>query len=102
MGNSKLDARLICLHPNDNVVVILRPLEAGDQVTIGTTVCVISNDLGLGHKIALKDIPACEQVLKCGVVIGNATASIRKGEHIHLHNLQSNYTKTHTREAGKS
>jgi (2R)-sulfolactate sulfo-lyase subunit alpha len=43
----------------------------------------------LGHKIALKNIPAQEKVVEYGGVIGVATKTIELGEHVHVHNLRS-------------
>jgi hypothetical protein len=34
-------------------------------------------------------------VLKYGVSIGSATADISLGEHVHLHNIKSDYTPTY-------
>lgn len=42
----------------------------------------------LGHKVALRDIAAGEQLVKYGVVIGRATRDIRAGEHVHVHNVK--------------
>ncbi len=42
----------------------------------------------LGHKLALRDIPAGGPVVKYGVVIGLATKDIRTGQHVHVHNLK--------------
>ena len=43
-----------------------------------------------GHKYALRDIAAGENVIKYGMPIGHATAFIKKGEHVHSHNLATN------------
>lgn len=43
----------------------------------------------LGHKIALRDIAAGEDVIKYGEVIGAATADIRAGGHLHIHNTKT-------------
>ena len=40
-----------------------------------------------GHKIALVSIDAGESIRKLGHTIGVATAPIRAGEHVHVHNL---------------
>ena len=42
-----------------------------------------------GHKIALKDIRKGDTVLKYGQDIGKAVADIKKGEHVHVHNLKT-------------
>ncbi|MDD2417874.1 MAG: altronate dehydratase family protein [Oscillospiraceae bacterium] len=49
-------------------------------------------DLETGHKVALKDIPEGENVIKYGFPIGHATKSISKGEAVHSHNLKTNLT----------
>lgn len=43
-----------------------------------------------GHKYALCDIKAGENVIKYGNPIGHATEDIKKGEHVHTHNLKTN------------
>ena len=47
-------------------------------------------EIPYGHKIALADIPAGSTVLKYGLSIGNATQEIRRGDHVHIHNVESN------------
>ena len=43
-----------------------------------------------GHKYALRDIAAGENVIKYGMPIGHATCAIRAGEHVHVHNVETN------------
>ena len=43
-----------------------------------------------GHKYALRDIAAGEDVVKYGMPIGHATKAIAKGEHVHVDNLATN------------
>ena len=43
-----------------------------------------------GHKYALCDIKSGENIIKYGQPIGHATADIKKGEHVHTHNLKTN------------
>lgn len=42
-----------------------------------------------GHKIALCEIPSGEEIVKYGEVIGVAVKDIQKGNHVHVHNLDS-------------
>lgn len=60
--------KTITIHPSDNVAV----------------------DVSTGHKVALKDIAAGEDVIKYGFPIGHATSDIKEGEHVHTHNLKTN------------
>jgi altronate dehydratase small subunit len=42
-----------------------------------------------GHKLACQDIAAGQPVIKYGQTIGLATQAIRRGDHVHVHNLVS-------------
>ena len=43
-----------------------------------------------GHKYALRDIAEGENIIKYGQPIGHATCEIKKGEHVHTHNIKTN------------
>ena len=43
-----------------------------------------------GHKYALRDIKCGENIIKYGNPIGHATEDIKKGEHVHTHNVKTN------------
>ena len=43
-----------------------------------------------GHKIALNDIKKGENIIKYGYPIGHATEDIKKGDHVHTHNIKTN------------
>ncbi len=43
-----------------------------------------------GHKYALRDIAKGENIIKYGNPIGHATCDIKKGEHVHTHNVKTN------------
>jgi hypothetical protein len=86
----------IRLAPIDNIVVLTRRVSAGDSATVEGLAILIDRPLDLGHKVALLPIAAGEKILKYGVPIGSATADIRPGEHVHLHNMKSDYLPTYT------
>ena len=80
--------------PDDVVGVAVRDIEPGPGVpgriqNGGGHITVDAVDhVPLGHKIAMRDIAAGEQIIKYGTAIGRATADIRAGEHVHVHNLK--------------
>ena len=43
-----------------------------------------------GHKYALRDIKSGEDIIKYGNPIGHAICDIKKGEHVHTHNVKTN------------
>ena len=49
----------------------------------------VLGDVPYGHKIAVKDIKKDEIITKYGEEIGIATADIKVGEYVHVHNLDS-------------
>lgn len=79
----------------DNVgTAVGEPIQAGETVgTEGrvTDITVIARaPIPYGHKIALRAIPKGAQVTKYGLSIGTATLDIQPGDHVHLHNVESN------------
>lgn len=52
---------------------------------------VARNDVEIGHKVSMAQIEVGEKVHKYGAIIGSATVQIVPGDHIHTHNLTSDY-----------
>jgi altronate dehydratase small subunit len=84
----------------DNIVVVCRRIEQGDKINVEGEEMIMSSSFGLGHKMAARNIEAEEKIIKFGLPIGSATTSIAKGEHIHLHNMKSDFVPTYTLENG--
>lgn len=82
------------IHPSDNVAVAVRALKAGERVAVEGVSFVLERPANLGAKLALRPIRAGEQVVKYGEPIGRATRDIAVGEHVHTHNLRSDYLPT--------
>ena len=82
----------ILVDPKDNVATALRQLEPGDALQVGTgsnTVDItLLQAVPFGHKFALKDVGPGGPVIKYSEIIGLATKKIRKGEHVHVHNVE--------------
>ncbi len=55
-------------------------------------------DLASGHKHALCDIKCGENIIKYGNPIGHATEDIKKGDHVHSHNMKTNLSGNITYE----
>lgn len=49
-----------------------------------------------GHKLAIRPIQEHEQILKYGEVIGEATADIAEGGHVHTHNCWGVKARRHS------
>lgn len=75
---------------NDNVAVVLADvLTAGDVVEVDGQRVVVQQEVARGHKVALVDMGAGQQVVKYGYPIGHLTQAVKAGEWIHTHNLKS-------------
>ena len=82
--------RFLLLHPDDNVATALEDVPAGTPVELdGESRTITREEIPYEHKVALRDIPAGEKVVKYGVPIGVAYRPILAGEHVYLHNLRS-------------
>ncbi len=83
---------LLVLHPEDDVAVALRDLEAGEAIArCGEALAPLQlcAPVPLGHKVARHAIEPGQHVRKYGAVIGEATAPIAAGAHLHVHNMRS-------------
>ena len=47
------------------------------------------NEISLGHKIAMTDLKEGDTILKYGHDIGKVVKNIKKGEHVHVHNVKT-------------
>lgn len=82
--------------PKDTVgVVVVEGLKSGTEM-----LCLITEtdttfnlkakaDIPIGHKVALRDVKKGDTIWKYGEDIGRAVANIKKGEHLHVHNVKT-------------
>jgi altronate hydrolase len=77
------------LRREDNIAVAARNLQAGLEVQLDGRPLVLAQRIGLGHKIALRDIHKGEPVYKYGQIIGFASQDIPTGSHVHVHNVSA-------------
>lgn len=81
---------LLHISPLDNVAVALETLGTGPKHNVSGISVTARKEIPRGHKIALKDIAAGENILKYGQPIGHATEAISAGDWVHVHNLKTN------------
>jgi (2R)-sulfolactate sulfo-lyase subunit alpha len=48
-----------------------------------------TQDIPIGHKVALRDMAVGDTVIKYGIDIGKVVAGIKAGEHAHVHNIKT-------------
>jgi hypothetical protein len=82
----------VVLSDRDNVATALVDLPAGDYMLDSgenRILIEVPEDIKAGFKLALSGVGKGEPIYKYGYVIGLATADIRKGHCVHVHNLIS-------------
>lgn len=75
--------------PKDNVVTCCSAICAGQQIPVGAVTVTAVQDIPIYHKMALISISAGQIVYKYGQPIGVASKDILPGQHVHVHNLES-------------
>jgi altronate dehydratase small subunit len=84
--------RALVISPGDNVATALEDILPGDVVEVKLAGKVETlearEEIPFGFKIALKDIPVGEKVIKYGEVIGKASTQIKRGSLVHIHNVE--------------
>ena len=89
--------QLILLHEDDNVLVVVSSIEAGDLLPVAGGTVPAHEGITIGHKIARVALAAGDKVIKYGAPIGSMTAAVAPGEWIHMHNMKSDYIAAHLR-----
>lgn len=82
--------KYIQINPADNVIVAIDPLSAGDNITVRTTTITVSEDIPVGHKVALQDFRTGDPVIKYGFPIGHARNDIPTGSWVNEKNIKTN------------
>lgn len=77
----------------DSVATAIKDIASGEEALVGcldkTLTIPVLQDIALGHKLAVRNISAGEDIIKYNCVIGRATKDIKLGEHVHTHNIES-------------
>ena len=84
-------ATLIRLADQDNVAVATTNLAKGVVAEVDGLRFLTQNPIPFAHKVAVLPIEAGAQVFKYGVPIGRAKVAIAAGQHVHVHNIKSDY-----------
>jgi len=83
------------IDPNDNVATLFihqgaRGSSIKVQIDGKDAEIQLRDNVPFAHKFAIRPIRKGEQVIKYGYSIGTATEDIEPGQHVHIHNTESN------------
>jgi altronate hydrolase len=76
----QFERQAVKIASQDNVVVALANLKAGESVVVDGETYVLSTSVPGKHKFAVRDLHPGDQIFMYGVLVGEATVPIRKGE----------------------
>ncbi len=83
----------LTIEPEDNVAVVTEDVRKGDVVSCamgdGEREITALEDIPIYHKIAMTTFAEGNRIVKYGQIIGAAVTGIRKGSHVHCHNVKS-------------
>ncbi len=83
--------RVFVIDESDNVATnVADEIPKGTKVDVAGTTIETLDVIPYGHKMALSEIPKGGTVLKYALSIGSATEDIQPGNHVHIHNVESN------------
>jgi altronate dehydratase len=92
--------KAIQVDEKDNVATITDKAVDGEKIQILNPEALvileikILNKIYFGHKIALQDFKIGDKIIKYGKVIGVASNKIKRGEWVHVHNMESSRLPT--------
>lgn len=73
----------------DNVAIVLDDLKPGQTISVEGEDILVREEIPYGHKIALEDIAVGGTVLKYGEPVARCIQEIKKGDWVHVHNVES-------------
>jgi len=81
--------KILKIHKDDIVAVALEEIVGDSLVSYLDQEVRTLEDIPAGHKVALRDIRAGEEIIKYGHPIGIATHDIKAGDWVHIHNVRT-------------
>jgi len=92
-------SKFVLINENDNILVCCQTVKTGEIVIVDGHKIRIVVDIDVGHKIAKVPLKKASKVIRYGVPIGSTITDVAIGEHVHLHNMKSDYIPSHTRQS---
>lgn len=85
-----MKTKYLKINTADNVAVAIENLQAGEVICLDNQQIVLNEPIPAGHKFALKDFQAGEDVIKYGYPIGHTKQAQKQGDWMNENNIQTN------------
>jgi altronate hydrolase len=80
--------RILKVHPDDNVLVALSNLSAGESIKYNGSEIKLADNIPAKHKFVLNDLHSGDSIIMYGVLVGKAQSDIPKGGLISTANVK--------------
>ncbi len=97
-----MQQKVLRIHPKDNLIVALDYLRAGETVICEGEAYALKHDVPPKHKFAAHDLAPHDPAYMYGVLVGQATAPVRRGEPVTTTNLRHDAQGYGARQASRS
>src|ERR671922_153800 len=99
MKTQSIVAKVLKIHSDDNVLVALAPLKAGERIEDRGVTLTLVSDVAPKHKIATRHLATGDPIVMYGILVGKALKPIAAGEPITTLNTRHNATAVKARTA---
>lgn len=82
------DTRVLQIHPNDNVLVALQDLKAGEHIVYADVTYVLIDDVAAKHKFFMTNLSTGDEVMMYGVLVGRAARDVKAGQWMSTTNVK--------------
>jgi altronate hydrolase len=93
--------KVLKVHPNDNVLVALTDLFAGEEIVFEGVTYYLRDNVAAKHKFVTQNLAEGDQIFMYGVLVGKAQQAIPVGSVITTSNIKHAATGFHTSEVHK-
>ncbi|MEQ9100607.1 MAG: altronate dehydratase family protein [Imperialibacter sp.] len=93
-----MNAKVLKVHPADNVIVALTDLAQGDTVSLDGASYTLKEPIAAKHKFTMSDMAQGDKIIMYGLVVGTAKNPIAKGLRISVENTTHAVGDLHARE----
>ena len=100
MKGEVIGESVLVMDADDTVGTAIDDLDEGFAFEFDGERVSLTESVPFGHKVALRDHAADDDVRKYGAVIGTASEAVERGDWVHTHNCDSNRGRGDLAEGG--
>ncbi|MDR8394206.1 altronate dehydratase family protein [Aliifodinibius sp. S!AR15-10] len=97
-----MSKKALQIHPEDNLLVALTNLEAGEAVSVNGHKVTARQEIPSKHKLALKDLKAGNKIYMYGSLVGTVTEDVPTGGLLTTENTKHDVSQYSIKSTGKS